>query len=229
MILRARPSVRVLVTGFGPFPGVPDNASAQLVRSLAQSAQIPGIELFAEVLPVSWADAGRAAREAIARVEPHAILHFGVSKRVSGFEIETRAFNTSGPKKDHAGLVRPGSPLDRSGMPVLSATMPPAVLLRALRRGGFSAQLSRNPGRYLCNALFYWSLADAGSSSKPVSFIHIPALAPNANAGQGFPLKDATAGAHVLVRASVQAVLFAGRGGNGHRSLRKKLNCHGRT
>jgi len=211
MIVRARPSVRVLVTGFGPFPGVPNNASASLVTALAQSVRMPGIELFAEVIPVKWADAGTAAHEAIARVEPHAILHFGVSKRVTGFEIEMRAFNASGPKKDHAGLSGPGRPLDRAGRPVLFATMPPPVLLRALRRGGFAAQLSRNAGRYLCNALFYWSLADAGYSGRLVSFIHIPMLDANANAEQNFSLKDATAGAHVLVRASAQAVLFARR------------------
>lgn len=209
MILRAGPSVRVLVTGFGPFPGAPHNASASLVTALAQSAQIHGIELFAEVIPVMWADAGKAAREAIARVEPHAVLHFGVSKRATGFEIETRAFNASGPKQDHAGVVRPSRPLDRSGMRVLFATMPPAILLRALRRGGFPAQLSRNAGRYLCNAVFYWSLSDAGSSGRLVSFIHIPALAPDAKAGQRFSLKDAIAGAHVLIRASAQAVLLA--------------------
>ncbi len=209
MILRASPSVRVLVTGFGPYPGVPHNASASLVSALAQSAKMPGIELFTEVVPVKWADAGTAAREAIAGVEPHAILHFGVSKRVTGFEIETRAVNISGPKQDHAGVVRPRSPLDRSGMPVLFATMPPPVLLRALRRGGFQAQLSRNAGRYLCNALFYWSLAEAGSSGRIVSFVHIPALDGNANVEPRFSLKDAAAGAQVLVRASAQAVLFA--------------------
>ncbi len=214
MTVSACPSVRVLVTGFGPFPGMPHNASASLVRALALSAQIPGIELFSEVIPVKWADAGTAAGNAIARVEPHAILHFGVSKRVTGFEIETRAFNTSGPKQDHAGLVRPASPLDRSGMPVLFATMPPAVLLRALRRGGFPAQLSRNAGRYLCNALFYWSLAGAVSSGKLVSFIHIPAHTADANAEPRFSLKDATEGAHVLVRASAQAVLCARRNGS---------------
>jgi pyroglutamyl-peptidase len=213
MIERGRPSVRVLVTGFGPFPGVPHNASASLMTALAQSMRMPGIELFAEVIPVKWADAGRAAREAIARVEPHAILHFGVSKRVTGFEIETRAFNISGPKRDHAGVAGPNSPLDRAGKPVLFPAMPPAVLLRALRRSGFPAQLSRSAGRYLCNALFYWSLADAGSSGRLVSFIHIPLLPGDANAEPSFSLKDATAGAHVLVRASAQAVISARRSG----------------
>jgi len=216
MIPRACPPVRVLVTGFGPFPGVPYNASASMVSALAQSARMPGVELFAEIIPVMWPDARKAARETIARVNPHAVLHFGVSKRVNGFEIETRAYNASGPKEDHAGFVRPGSPLERSGMPVLFATMPPHNLLRALRRSRFPAQLSRSAGRYLCNALFYWSLTDAGPGGPLVSFIHLPAIGVDPNTEPRFTLNDATAGAYVLVRASAQAVLLARRSRNGN-------------
>ena len=93
---RARPRLRVLATGFGPFPGITQNASASVVRALAGSGALPGIELFAEVLPVEWARARDAAREAIARTKPHAVLHFGVTKRAAGFEIETRACNMCG-------------------------------------------------------------------------------------------------------------------------------------
>ena len=119
---RARPRLRVLATGFGPFPGVTQNASASVVRALAGSGALPGIELFAEVIPVEWARARDAAREAIARTKPHAVLHFGVTKRAAGFEIETRACNMCGPKPDQAGIAQPGRPLARSGAPILNAT-----------------------------------------------------------------------------------------------------------
>ncbi len=67
MYLKGRPPVRVLVTGFGPFPGVEQNASASVVRALALSGALPGIELFAEVIPVEWTQARAAARHAIAK------------------------------------------------------------------------------------------------------------------------------------------------------------------
>ncbi|MGO8954512.1 MAG: pyroglutamyl-peptidase I [Rhodomicrobium sp.] len=217
MISRAVPSVRVLVTGFGPFPGTPENASAAMMKALARSPAAPGIELFTGIVPVVWADARSVAREAAAEVRPHAILHFGVSKRASGFEIETRAVNMSGPRQDHAGYVRPGKPLDLSGQRILHATMPPYALLMALRQSGFPAQLSRNAGRYLCNALFYWSLADARADGALVSFIHMPALGMDAGVRPLMTLEGAAAGALVLIRASAQAVLLAKRGGNGNR------------
>ncbi len=204
-----QPSVRVLVTGFGPFPGVERNASASVVHALTLSAVPPGIELFARVIPVEWTQARAVAREAIAWARPDAILHFGVTKRAAGFEIETRAINMSGPKQDRAGIARPGMPLARSAAPVLHGTLPPPALLRALRLQGFPAQLSRNAGRYLCNALYYWSLADAGTGGALVSFVHMPAIGIEVPAKTCLTFEDAVAGAHVLVRASAQAVLCA--------------------
>ena len=96
----------------------------------------------------------------------HAVLHFGVSKRSSGFEIETRAFNMSGRKEDQAGMVRRANALVRTGKPVLTATLSPLGLVRALRKDGFPAALSEDAGRYLCNALFYWSLYDGESDGR---------------------------------------------------------------
>jgi pyroglutamyl-peptidase len=207
--MSSRTAVRVLVTGFGPFPGVPYNASAALVTALALSPPAPGIELFAEIIPVIWADARQAAREAIARARPDAVLHFGVSKRARGFEIETRAFNLSGPKKDHAGLARPARQLERAGTPVLFATLPPAILLRVLRRNGYPAQLSRSVGRYLCNAIFYWSLLERWPNAPLTGFIHMPALGLEESVRPCLNLTSAVEGAHVLVRASAQAVRSA--------------------
>ena len=219
-------SVRVLVTGFGPFPGIPHNASASLVLALEKSAAafLPGLSIAAAIVPVVWGQARAALREAASRFKPDAILHFGVSKRVSGFEIETRALNISGPKEDHAGAIRPEAPLVPAGSPVLMATLPPSHLLGTLKRGGFPAALSGDAGRYLCNALFYWSLSDAGAEGPLVSFVHIPALGVAGEAEPRLTMEEAVAGARILVRASAEAVLRAKQnglsqgGGNGHGS-----------
>ena len=124
-------SVRVLVTGFGPFPGIPHNASTSVALALEDSPVTPGVDVATAIIPVVWATARLAARSAVSRFRPHAVLHFGVSKRTSGFEIETRAFNMSGRKEDQAGMVRRANALVRAGKPVLSATLPPLDLLRA--------------------------------------------------------------------------------------------------
>ncbi len=207
-VARAKP-VRVLVTGFGPFPGIEKNASEAIVRALSRFAAWPGLEVATGVLPVAWADARTHARRAIAGFEPHAVLHFGVSRRAFGFEIETRAVNMSGLRQDAAGAIRPPKALVRAGKPVLKSTLPPLALLRALRTGGYPAELSTDAGRYLCNALFYWSLADAEANGRLVSFVHMPALGAATEVKQGLTMEEAVAAARILVRASAEAVLRA--------------------
>jgi pyroglutamyl-peptidase len=206
-------SVRVLVTGFGPFPSIPRNASAFVALALANSPAAPGLEIATAIIPVIWASARGAAREAVARFQPDAILHFGVSKRAFGFEIETRAFNMSGPREDHAGVVRPQKPLIQRGKPVLVSTMPPLDLLRALTAEGLPAALSEDAGRYLCNALFYWSLYDGESDGRLVSFVHMPALDAEAEVEPRLTMEEAVAGARILIRASAEAVLRAKQNG----------------
>jgi pyroglutamyl-peptidase len=172
---------RILVTGFGPFPGQPINASAALVTALGEDDAIAALpaEIATDILPTDWrqgpARAGRVADE----FRPDAIVHFGVSAKARHFEIETRAFNAARRAPDCAGALPEGYHVLRGAPPMLAATLPAQLLLRRLRLAGLPASLSRDAGRYLCNATLYRSLA---RSSKPgtrarVGFIHMPALA----------------------------------------------------
>jgi pyroglutamyl-peptidase len=214
MNLRPVAPVRVLVTGFGPFPGVPVNASGAVIETLERAAAAPGMSLFTQIIPVTWADAREVARGTITRVKPHAVLHFGVSRRLTGFEIETRAINISGPKEDHAGAVRPAEPLERFGKTFLNATLPSTALLMALRQRGLPVQLSKDAGRYLCNALLYWSLMELGKNGPLAGFVHMPALGADSEVQPRLTLEQCVLGARILIRASAQAVLRARHNGN---------------
>ena len=210
-------SVRVLVTGFGPFPGIPHNASTSVALAMEHSPVMPGVKVATAIIPVVWSTARGAARRAVAHFQPHAVLHFGVSKRSSGFEIETRAFNLSGRKEDQAGMVRRANALVRAGKPVLTSTLPPLELVRALRNGGFPAVLSEDAGRYLCNALFYWSLYDGELDGRLVSFVHMPPFGAEADVPPRLTMEEALAGARILVRACAEAVLRAKQNGPSQR------------
>jgi pyroglutamyl-peptidase len=60
----------VLMTGFGPFPSVPENATMRLVPALAERARraFPDLCIETDVLPTEW-------RAAPARVETLYALH----------------------------------------------------------------------------------------------------------------------------------------------------------
>ncbi len=202
--------VRVLITGFGPFPGIPENASGLLVDALATSAPMAGIKLSAEIIPVIWEGAMEAAQAGIAKHRPDAVLHFGVAQSITTFEIETRAFNLHGTKEDHVGVARPGKPLLPGSPAIIKTTLPALPLLRALRAAGYPVALSNDAGRYLCNALLYYSLAHANGAAQPlVTFVHVPALGVATEVKPLISMQDLVDGARILVRASANAVLRA--------------------
>jgi pyroglutamyl-peptidase len=177
---RPRETLRILVTGFGPFPGMPFNASGTLVRELGERPPgLRGARLVTAVLPTDWRLALKELRAAIAEARPHAALHFGVSAQAAGFAIETRAFNQTCPRPDCTGCQPPARQVRANAAAVASTTLPAARLVQRLRMEGIPAQISKDAGRYLCNAVMFESLclAEAGRVAR-AGFIHIPALGP---------------------------------------------------
>ena len=175
---RTRPVL--LVTGFGPFPGVPFNVSAPLVEYLASEAEGIPAELHTAILPTHWRDGPAIVASKIRELGPDAVLHFGVSRHASGFQFETIAYNQCANIVDCAGMPAQGFYFRRGGPPSMRSTLPISDLAFRLRLAGLPAYASRDAGRYLCNATLYNSLHEAQLTSKKraplVGFIHIPAL-----------------------------------------------------
>lgn len=180
--MTTRPRRTVLITGFGPFPGHPQNASALLARLVAEAVRprLPGYDIRSAVLPVEWKAGPARVRELIADSRPVLALHFGVSRRATRFAIEQRAVNAASESCDAAGELPGACEVATDGPTELASTLPVPLILERLRRLGIPAQLSRDAGRYLCNAILYTSLADARRSATPGymsrrGFVHVPA------------------------------------------------------
>jgi pyroglutamyl-peptidase len=168
----------VLITGFGPFPGVPVNATMRLVPALAEEAArlFPGVRIATEILSTEWVSAPQRLDSVLAEVSPDLVLHIGVSSRARGFEIESRARNACSASPDAAGVLPPGSSVHEDGAEHLAASLPVRHIVTRLRRRGIPAFVSRDAGAYLCNATLYHSLACARDApGRRVGFVHIPA------------------------------------------------------
>jgi pyroglutamyl-peptidase len=172
----ARSRTQVLITGFGPFPGVPVNATMRLVPELARAAQkrFPDVRVAIEVLPTEWSAGLEHLQQKLAQIAPDLALHFGVSARARGFEIEQRARNACAPTSDASGALPRGTAVRSGGAEHLAASLPVYAIVARLRRAGIPAFVSRDAGAYLCNAALYNSLASADDSRR-VGFIHVPA------------------------------------------------------
>lgn len=174
---RNRPTV--LLTGFGPFPGVDVNASWIMVQRLAPAVAraFPSYRVEAEQLATEW-DSGTAQLiELIEQARPVVALHFGVSRKATGFVIETRGHNQQSAVEDARG-TKPKPNCLISGAPdTLPAQLPAGLIAARLRRRGLPVEISRDAGRYLCNAALYHSLEIARSERWPLrasGFIHLP-------------------------------------------------------
>ena len=197
---------RLLVTGFGRFPGAPANPTQALVAALARRRRpaLVGIELITAVLPVTWAGAPAQLRALIAAHRPDAVLMFGLAGRARRLRLETRAVNRGeGLRADAAGQVHMGPALECGGPSARLVRGPMMRLHRAIAETGAPVALSRNAGTYLCNAALWTALA-ATPKDLPVAFIHVPPLvrrrpkAPGRRPGLDFA---------VLVTAAVAAMI----------------------
>ncbi len=178
--MRHRPVL--LVTGFGPFPGQPENASAALAAAIADRAKplLPGFSVVSATLPTEWQAGPTLLNGLLDDLQPRVAIHFGVSSKASGFVIETLARNQVVAKADAVGEL-PSSDLIRAhGPEALPPTWPAGLVLQRLRRLQLPALPSRDAGGYLCNAVLYHSLAHAAATGAGAAthsrrgFVHIP-------------------------------------------------------
>ena len=179
--------VRVLITGFGPFPGAPDNPSRALVEGLARTRRpaFDGIRTACHIFPTRYATVDRDFRSLIAAHDPDIILMFGLAARTRHIRIETRARNLMSFFPDAGGFV----PAARTIVPKAEHRRLPASLAVRLRRAGrafgIKTEFSRDAGRYVCNYAFWRALEmNSGNEKRLAAFIHIPNVRrPSARSG----------------------------------------------
>lgn len=175
---RVRPLV--LVTGFGPFPGAPDNPSQSLVEGLRNSlGGDRDYDLHAAVLPTRYDAAREAALRLNTGLKPDIAIHFGFSLKAKGFTLERLAHNRLAMGRLDAGGARPSRAVIRAGGPfACRSTLPLAAIRGALASGGFPVAFSDDPGAYVCNLVFYAAAARRGGPRPAMAgFIHIPLTA----------------------------------------------------
>ena len=165
--------MRVLITGFGPFPGAPFNPSAALANALARRRRpaLAGIERVVHIFATTYASIDRDLPKLLAQ-KPDIVLMFGVAGRRHQLCIETRARNAVSLLFPDAGGHRPRhGVINLRGPAALAGNAPFARLASA---AGPKARLSRDAGRYLCNYVYWRALEHMRGGGPLVQFVHIP-------------------------------------------------------
>jgi pyroglutamyl-peptidase len=209
--------IKILVTGFSAFPGMPANPSAALLLALNKKSrsrlQRLGIAVELRELPVAYDGLGLRLAALAQDNAPDAILQFGVAGRRKAISIEMLARNRANIlHPDAFGAPAPAGILTARGPHALMMRVPAIEIAAALRRHGIPCALSRNAGDYICNASFYHSLALANVAC--VGFIHIPSPRRRRPLRHGcrHPLNvDKNPRFDELVRAAEIALIVVGR------------------
>ena len=150
---------RILVTGFGPFPGVAVNPTTQLVEAIAAES-LPGIAT--RLLPTTWQVCADVAAAAPAF---DGVVMFGVAAPARRIRYERVALPDVTAAPDAAGAMPSGRRLSYR-----ASRLPVPMLAKAARRAGFPVRVSHSPGRYICNAAYGAALAN----NPKTLFVHIP-------------------------------------------------------
>jgi pyroglutamyl-peptidase len=170
--------LKVLIGGFGRFPGAPFNPSGLVARELARRRRpaLADTRRLTHVFAVRYADVDRELPVLIARERPDIVLLFGLAGRTRHMRIEQIARNRMSVLFPDAGGYRPAKPAIAPGRAALRNPRPLARLVEAARQAGVRAVPSRNAGSYLCNYIYGRALAAARTAGGPrlVAFVHVP-------------------------------------------------------
>jgi len=179
--------MRVLLVGFGPFPGAPINPSAALVKALARRRRpaLAATVRAVHILATSYVAVDRALPKLFA-ARPDIVLMFGLAGRRRHFCIEMRARNAvsllfpdASGHRPQRGAIVPGGPA------ALQGTAPFSDLLAALGGCAIPKRSSHDAGRYLCNYA-YWRALERTRNGRPlVQFVHIPPIRLNSRRQRG--------------------------------------------
>jgi pyroglutamyl-peptidase len=171
--------LRILITGFRPFPGAPYNPTEKLVERLVRLRRpaFDDLERVGHIFPVTYSAVDRELPALIQNHHPHALLMFGLASRTPHMRVETRARNTVTqiwPDADHTrvqgrAIVSNSDATRRFGPHT-------TLLLRAAQDTGVAVKSSLSAGYYLCNYLSWRAIEATIRHDGPrlAAFIHVP-------------------------------------------------------
>ena len=170
----------LLLTYFGPFPGVPVNPTVALAEGAVRALNTarPDLRVVARELPVSYDGSSAALRAALQDVQPDALISLGVAVGRDVVSLEQVAINLdSAGIEDNDGDRRCDEPIVPDGREAYFSSLPVRASFERLRAAGEPVEISYTAGTYVCNHVFYEGqrISRELGLSIPAGFVHVPA------------------------------------------------------
>jgi pyroglutamyl-peptidase len=172
--------LKILIAGFGRFPGAAVNPSGLIAARLAARRRpaFAGTHRIAHVFATRYDAVDGELPALLMRETPDVVLLFGVATRARRLRIEEFARNRVSVLFPDAGGVRPARPTIAPGRATLRNPRPIERLVRAAQSADVPVARSRNAGTYLCNYVYWRGLEAARAPGGPgiVAFVHVPPI-----------------------------------------------------
>jgi pyroglutamyl-peptidase len=165
--------MKILATAFGPFGGRKENASSLALAGLRKVFP----EIRTRILPVDAVVAPSRLKQAIRLIQPDVLLMLGEAGGSKEIRLETTAWNELDFRiPDIAGRQYASRAIRADAAHSLPSTLPLREIHARLNSMGHPVSFSGDPGRYLCNQVFFCALDHLGHSgiAIPAGFIHLP-------------------------------------------------------
>lgn len=171
----------LLLTYFGPFPGVPVNPTVALAEGAVRALNTarPDLRVVARELPVSYDGSSAALRAALQDVQPDALISLGVAVGRDVVSLEQVAINLdSAGIEDNDGDRRCDEPIAPGGQEAYFSSLPVRASFERLHAAGEPVEISYTAGTYVCNHVFYEGqrISRELGLSIPAGFVHVPAI-----------------------------------------------------
>jgi pyroglutamyl-peptidase len=158
---------KILITGFGAFLKHEVNPAEKVALALKKE----GYDVV--ILPVSY-EGAKAEFAKIANLHSYdLILSLGLASSRKYISLEQKAYNEMNAiHLDNDGVRKMGDAILPKQAKELATPFDLTKLQKALAEKSIPSDISTDPGRYICNEVYYLDLA----SGIPALFVHFPGL-----------------------------------------------------
>jgi pyroglutamyl-peptidase len=170
--------MRITLTGFSKFEGVTENPTELIINSFLEKNSTIASNYY--VMKVAVEDVLQHCTEFDYSSSDHLILHLGVHSSTPCMRLEKYGYNNMTFRVvDEAGYqpenqcISSECPFDESLQTDFNLDQ---IVEQMKAEGRFDCCVSTDPGRYLCNYVYYQSLTRAQncSGTKFILFLHVP-------------------------------------------------------
>jgi pyroglutamyl-peptidase len=170
----------IYVTGFGKFGGVDVNPTTELISKLRLSGTTQDLGVIPiDPLVVDVGNCNRCLSELPLCCDRDVIVHLGVNARAEKVNIERCAYNNMTFRIPDESGYQPDSICIEESISLdspLETDIDVDAVVNKLRGEGFPVDVSLDPGRFICNYIYYKSLQrfDQDGLPKKTIFVHVP-------------------------------------------------------